>query len=267
MDLPIYWINVESHKERHNYMDNILTKLKYNHQRVDAVTPDNLSDHHFTKNEKIECGLTKDCKDCVIERCVLISHLNAIKQGLEDINSKKNTSDWFVIMEDDIAIPFEVDTSMLLNTAPKDAEVLQLSISMPKTIEILKKLYTEGCIWKKWQMIIACAQCYMISKKGAENLLKKCKFIESTSSNGTITSKYTFDDIETKRLSDVFIFSNLNTYSHTISLYYSNLSHKSTIHTDHTPLHTEGVELIKKIYQTPSIIDSIPYIEKIDLNV
>ena len=120
MNLKYYWINIESSIKRREFMENQFFKLSYNNKRIDAITPDNfleiLEDKppYFCGND---CCLLNDCNDCKFEYACICSHLKAIQEGYN------NGDEYFIICEDDILIPYNIDFENLIKNLPKDFDI------------------------------------------------------------------------------------------------------------------------------------------------
>jgi GR25 family glycosyltransferase involved in LPS biosynthesis len=253
--MKYYYINLDDSVDRRIFMENQFLMLNItNYERISGITDktvDCFVHEDDKKDNKYICDITnkyfKNCKNCKIERAVLQSHLKAIQRGYD------NGDEYFVILEDDITIPYNIDFNKLINEfVPNDWEILQLSCSMPATIKTLYEIFEEKKIlFIPWQMIIACAGSYICNRKAVKKILDTYKK----------KGKWRFKDIEYCRLADVMIFQIFKTYSSTFPMYYSNIGMGSLIHPDHLPIHEEGVHLIKKIIKESSK-EPLPFLER-----
>jgi len=235
--MKVFWINLEHSVERRKFMNNEFSSKGYNDTiRINAVNIDTMKKYLSTKNYPLKCGF-HNCKNCEIETACMLSHMLAIEEGY------KSGEDWFMIMEDDTYIPFEIDYTKLIQSAPVDSEVLQLIVSTSGQLTAFKQIYTEKNInWIRWgclKCIFPCAAAYLINKKGAKrmlDLLKENNLWNFTNTNGC-------------RLADVITFQNCITFTTTFPLFYSNTQLISNIHPEHLTMHQEGVNMIKNIQQ------------------
>lgn len=244
-----YWINIDSYVDRSKFMIEQFKRYDWNnHVRISAVTPENV-DEYMHPDEEYTCDPSQkffpDCKNCKIERCALISHMLAINEGY------KNGDDWFMVFEDDTVIPFDYDYEKLLKNIPQDAEVLQLFCSMPTTVQKLFETFqNHKALWVKWRMILPCASGYLISRHGAEKLLRMFK-------RG---NTFRFKETNSCRLADVIVYENTNTYTCTIPFFYPNIDLGSIIHPEHLRSHEIGRDVIKQIIN--AFGENHPFVQK-----
>jgi GR25 family glycosyltransferase involved in LPS biosynthesis len=253
------WINVDECIRRKHFMADQFKNIKFitKNKRISAITPDNIDEYVDDRDLPYKCDPSnnhfKDCKNCKIEYCTLISHMLAIEEGY------KSNEDWFIIFEDDTVIAHEINMENLLKTIPDDAEVLQLHCCMGPTVEQLYSIYKQGAKWIQWKMIIPSASGYIVSRKAAEKMLKLYK---KTGTSGT-SNRFCFKDSKSCRLADVMTYETCKTYVHTYPAFYSNVDYGSLIHPDHLPSHEYANNIIKKIINT----DNTPHIFLTKLNI
>lgn len=213
--------------------------------RVSAYTPNDLNDILITKTSPLSCG-NKDCKDCKYEYACLCSHMKAIKKGLDDGN------DYFIILEDDIFLNFNIDYNALLNDIPKDTEILQLLILYGNSVINLYKYYkSTGNKYLKWKYILPSAGMYIISKNGAKRLIEL--FYNTT------FDKYDFDCSPHQKVADILLYETLNTYVINIPYVYPYIEMGSEIHPHHLDAHKNAINDIKKIISLHDI-DNFPFV-------
>lgn len=256
--LTAYWVNVDECIQRREFMIEQFEKINCIEKniRISAVTPDDIDLYVHPDDLPFCCdpskNLFKNCTNCKVEHCALISHMKAIEQGYNDGH------DWFIIFEDDTIIAHDIDWEAMFRTIPADAEVLQLFCSMPTTInklyEIREKLNTE---WLPWRMIIPSASGYVISRKGAQ---KMCKLFKQSD------DKWRFKDSKECRLADAMTYATCNTYTHTYPLFYPNIFLGSLIHPEHLHSHQAGIDAIKHIINENKIKGYVHPFAKLNSN-
>jgi GR25 family glycosyltransferase involved in LPS biosynthesis len=240
-----YWINLNKCSERKTFMENQFNKLNINNVRVSAITPDDF-DNILEQKRPLTCKF-KGCDSCEYEFACISSHIKALRCAIEDCNDE-----WFVIMEDDMTIPFNIDYHSLIKDAPEDSEIIQLHILYGSTV---KTLYNELLLKKnirfiKWQYLLPSAGMYIISRKGAEKLINKFY----------VNDKYDFSSCEYQIVADVALYSTINTYATTIPYAYPNIDMGSTIHPDHLKAHQLAIYDIKYVINDALSKNAIPYI-------
>ena len=147
----VYWINLDKSVLRRQHMEEHLNSLKFRNIRISAITPRS-SSFNITK-------LQKPCKrNTEKDISAILSHLKAIHSAIYDFDSsigpehdgdisvdsvKKSkqhkSSDYALIMEDDVQFNFQLNFTALILSAPKDFGILQLSTSNE---EALKQLWS-----------------------------------------------------------------------------------------------------------------------------
>jgi GR25 family glycosyltransferase involved in LPS biosynthesis len=231
------WINVDECIRRRDLMSNQFKNINFitKNIRVSAITPDDVDDYVDDRDLPYKCDPTekyfKNCKNCKVEHCTLISHMLAIEEGY------KSNEDWFIIFEDDTIIPHEINVEALLKSIPNDAEVLQLHCCMGPTVEKLHNAYKQNVNWIQWKMIIPSGSGYIVSRKAAEKMLSLYKK----------NDRFCFKDSKSCRLADVMTYETCKTYVHTYPVFYSNTNYGSLIHPDHLHSHEYANNIIKKI--------------------
>lgn len=231
------WINVDECIRRRDLMTNQFKNINFitKNIRVSAITPDDVDNYVDDRDLPYKCDPTdryfKNCKNCKVEHCTLISHMLAIEEGY------KSNEDWFIIFEDDTIIPHEINVEALLKSIPNDAEVLQLHCCMGPTVEKLYNVYKQNVNWVQWKMIIPSGSGYIVSRKAAEKMLSLYKK----------NDRFCFKDSKSCRLADVMTYETCKTYVHTYPVFYSNTNYGSLIHPDHLGSHEYANNIIKKI--------------------
>jgi GR25 family glycosyltransferase involved in LPS biosynthesis len=231
------WINVDECIRRKDLMTNQFKNINFitKNIRVSAITPDDVDNYVDDRDLPYKCDPSekyfKNCKNCKVEHCTLISHMLAIEEGY------KSNEDWFIIFEDDTIIPHEINVEALLKSIPNDAEVLQLHCCMGPTVEKLYNVYKQNVNWVQWKMIIPSGSGYIVSRKAAEKMLSLYKK----------NDRFCFKNSKSCRLADVMTYETCKTYVHTYPVFYSNTNYGSLIHPDHLGSHEYANNIIKKI--------------------
>lgn len=250
------WINVDECIRRKAFMLKQFENIKFitKNKRISAITPEDIDEYVDDRDLPYKCDPSnnhfKNCKNCKIEYCTLISHMLAIEEGY------KSNEDWFIIFEDDTVIAHEINIEQLLKTIPDDAEVLQLHCCMGPTVEKLYDVYKQGAKWIQWKMILPSASGYIVSRKAAEKMLKLYKTNKNT---------WCFKDSKSCRLADVMTYETCKTYIHTYPVFYSNIVYGSLIHPDHLPSHEYANNIIKNIINNDST-GSHTFLTKLNIN-
>jgi len=227
-----YWINLDKSTNRRTFMENQFKEKNIDNVRISAITPEDF-DEVLANKRPLTCK-HQGCLNCEYEFACISSHIKAMKEGLS------NTDDeWFIIMEDDMLLPYNIDYKSLIKDAPYDFEILQLCISYGNTVEVLYNnlLLNNKINFIKWKYLLPCAGMYIISRKGAEKLVNKFY----------VNEKYDFSSCEFQIVADVALYSTANTYAATFPCSYPNINMGSEIHPDHLEAHNSAIIVIKKV--------------------
>lgn len=222
----IYWINIDKCELRKKHMIQQYKQKKLQHQRISATIPATLP--KIIPSPKYP-NIKKEEYSC------LSSHLIAMEAGIN------NSSDNFIIMEDDTTIPFNIDYDKLIETAPKDWEILQLYISELSVLKSLYKKFLAGNMWSKWAPGYFCTGVYIIKKEAAKkiiNILKK---------NNTKGKEINLSQFKSTPVADNILYRLVKTYSCNYPLFYSNINLNSEIHKEHLIRHEKANDYIKLI--------------------
>ena len=214
----IYFINMESSKDRNKNIINILNKFNINFERynaIDGINNNNIKELYF-ENKYIKCNNTNE------EYAVLSSHLSLIKK------LEKDNGNYFLIFEDDLSLDFinywdeNIDT--IINNAPEDWEIIMLGY-----FTLNHKFHNK---YRKWNNDWS-ALSYIIKKS---SINKINKFI--------INDKFKlYEDVN---VADNYIFRLYNTYLYKYPLFTFNNNNSSTFHKDH--------DIYQKIYKNINLI-------------
>ena len=241
-----YWINLEKSIERKEFMIKQFEKNNLKHHRITAISPQDFDDILIQKRP-LTCKYP-GCQTCEYEFACLCSHLKAIQKGLEE------GDDYFVIMEDDVYLPFVIDYESLINDIPKDTEILQMLILYGNTIDNLYKHYVNTKqMFIEWQYLLPSTGLYIISRKGGQKLVDQFFNKESY--------KYDFSSSPYQIVADVLLYETAKTYATTLpyAVPYSKLG--SEIHPDHIPAQEDAIKNIQIVIQKHNI-NPFPYVKR-----
>jgi GR25 family glycosyltransferase involved in LPS biosynthesis len=215
-----YWINIDKCIDRRQYMEQQFNSKMIDNFRIEAETPNTIKEYQIMRNEK-STAATPEELSCII------SHLKAIKKGYEDGDP------YFCIVEDD----------MVLNKIKFDKILAHIKIAeefSDEPIDILQlhtnghpsviKMYNENFlkyneIIKKRDYDYPSAGYYLISRQGAEKLLKKYVISEK---------EYDLSHKECEwSAADNIIYIAVNSWILTYPITISNVNYGSTIHPEH----------------------------------
>jgi GR25 family glycosyltransferase involved in LPS biosynthesis len=250
MNLKYYWINIENSIKRKEFMENQFKNLEYKNIRINAITPDDFSEiledkpPYFCGNN---CCLLNNCNDCKFEYACICSHLKAIQEGL------KNGDEYFIVCEDDILIPFEIDFEKIIKNLPKDFDIFQMMVLDEEANNFLynhlintNDIYINYNPYKSFYS----TGMYLITHNGASKILEK--------TINKISLKYDFINFNMLKQADFFLYMNVNTYTSTFPLCIPNINLISEIHPQHLILHKKA---IIKILEIMNYSDKYPYIK------
>jgi GR25 family glycosyltransferase involved in LPS biosynthesis len=239
-----YWINIDKSIDRREFMQEQFKNNKLDNQRISAITPKDF-DKVLHDKRPLTCK-HPGCDSCEYEYATISSHIKAIMEGLKD-----KDNEWFVVMEDDIIIPFEINYNKLISELPKDAELVQLLILYGPTVKTLYNvLTTQNIKFIKWQYLLPSAGMYIISRVGAEKLVSK--YFKN--------NKYDFTSCEYQVVADVALYLSINSYATTFPFAYPNIEFVSEIHPHHYEAHKSAFLDIKYVIDKAIETNNIPYI-------
>jgi GR25 family glycosyltransferase involved in LPS biosynthesis len=203
-ELPHYWINPDAAHARAEWMREQFARAGVANRRVRARTPDELPrlalpPRHAASPLQIAC---------------LVSHLAALEHAVADGEAL------FVIMEDDMTLPFAVDFGRLIATAPLDWEILQLYVVNAKRLEAMyTRSYRRARLWERWHIKNHSTGAYVCSREAAQKLV--ARFVR----DGVL-------DLHSYRgllVADDLLYRNARTYTATYPLYIENADFGSTL--------------------------------------
>jgi len=227
-DLPIYWINLDHHHERKDFM--ILQLNNKNHHRISGVNgkimDENIMTSYINKSKKNLFNNEKMSKGEI--GCVL-SHIKLYKESL------KRDDEFIIVMEDDVNMINFINNDInnyLLNQY-QNYECIQLCIIVSKYIKlpqdktpILVNWNEENKKYYPWSFTWSTA-CYIISKKARITLInhiENCEFLQPA---------------------DFFIYGNLNTQTLFPPIVSYSLTFDSSVQVDTLDCHKKSFYRIR----------------------
>jgi GR25 family glycosyltransferase involved in LPS biosynthesis len=215
-------------------MEEQFKKNSLDNQRVSAITPCDF-DEVLEDKRPLTCK-HPGCVRCEYEYACISSHIKAMIEGLKD-----ESNDWFVVMEDDIVIPFDIDYNKMIGVLMKEApsaQLVQLLILYGPTVKALYNLsITQNMPFIKWQYLLPSTGMYIISREGAEILVGK--YFKN--------NKYDFTTCEYQVVADVALYSSINSYATTFPFAYPNIDLVSEIHPEHYEAHKQTYLDIREV--------------------
>jgi GR25 family glycosyltransferase involved in LPS biosynthesis len=228
----IYWINMDKSKTRRKHMKKILKNDVFRDiekKRISAFDGAKPSMEPYLRSVFENMDLRKRN---IKEYACLLSHLYTL---MEFANSDSNIA---LIFEDDVSLEYKQywtqSITDVIKNAPKNWEVLQLSINIDKNSILAKDdktpLYVKGCT--------ACAAAYIVNKKGVLRFLHKLQHGDKF-----ILHK------KREHHADIYIFETMNTYVYRYPLF-TYLNKESTLHPDHLDGHTQSKKIVDELVKT-----------------
>jgi GR25 family glycosyltransferase involved in LPS biosynthesis len=229
-----YWINIDKNEKRKNFMSEQFDKLGLLNQRISAITPADFNDV-LEQKRPLTCKYP-GCVTCEFEFACLCSHIKAMQEGL------KLDNDYFIIMEDDIHMPFVIDYENMLKNIPTDTQILQMMILYGQTVLHLYDYFKlTGMKYIPWQYLLPSTGMYLISRSGAQILVDM--FYDKH------TQKYDFSSSPHQIVADVLLYKTVKTYATTVPYCVPYLEMGSDIHPDHLIAHEVAIKDINKVIE------------------
>lgn len=221
----IFYINMNKSKDRN---DRFIMRLKdkpYVLRRIEAITPETLN------NKLIK--LPEHCKQTDAELSCSLSHLKAIHVAYH------TQLDYALIMEDDMYFIKNPDWEALINSAPKNWELLQL---FTLNTDVYNKIELT---WDEHERKMYSTGAYVINRDGMEKLLEQ--FVpEYKKENWDEISTINFENVLVECIADFFIYYHLKTYVYS-DILFNTEGIDSEIHSEHLPFHRDGINKINDI--------------------
>jgi len=204
----ILWINLDRSNDRNIYMKDLLSNINIPNTRIKAIDGKEKNNLKNSINIEFERELPNN------QISVTLSHIKAINY-LNNIDGE-----YFMICEDDISFNnikyFQEDLKTIILNSP-EFDILML---YKTCIQEVNDLYCDWMEYYNKGIHFYGAVCYIISRKGIDNLVKLSKYIDDN--NFIFNENIKFD------FSEFFLFKNLKTYTYKYN-YISTCTHESTI--------------------------------------
>jgi GR25 family glycosyltransferase involved in LPS biosynthesis len=244
-----YWINIDRNTKRQQFMSDQFAKLGLENYRVSAHTPADFDDI-LVQKRPLTCKYP-GCVTCEFEFACLCSHLKAMQEGL------KTGDEYFVILEDDVMLPFQIDYTGLIADMPKDTEILQMLILFGNSVMQLYNYHSHTKQrYIKWQYLLPSTGMYLISRQGAQKLVDM--FYDAK------TGRYDFSQSPHQIVADVLLYMTAKTYATTHPYAVPEIAMGSDIHSDHLIAHEKAINDIRKIMRQHFMIP-FPFVTKVNI--
>ena len=112
--MKYFWINIDRSIERKKFMEEQFKRLNIENYRISAVTPNDF-ENVLVQKPPLSCNYP-GCTTCTYEFACLCSHIKAMQEGL------KTNDKFFVIVEDDMFLPFNINYDKLISNLPPNIE-------------------------------------------------------------------------------------------------------------------------------------------------
>jgi GR25 family glycosyltransferase involved in LPS biosynthesis len=217
-----YWINPVAATDRAAWMRAQFERACVANRRVDARTPDDLP----------RIALAPRHAPSALQLACLASHFSALEHAVAD------GEEFFVVIEDDMTLHFDVDFGRLIATAPLDWEILQLYVVRAERLHAMyTRSYRRRRLWERWRIQNHSTGAYVCSRAAAQKLL----------------SRYVRDgaiDVSGFRgvpVADELLYRSVRTYTATYPLYVENADFGSTLNSLRR-LHVASHAVIRDIW-------------------
>ncbi len=136
-DLPVYYINLDTETERKEFIRQKLKQWGFKDiNRVSAWTTNDVRRFVTSEITSVPNLLEKNDK----EIACIASHLYAMLLAVED---DYNSSPYALIIEDDVSLEMDVNWKEMIENAPDDFSILQLTTSNSEAVTKMWKEYVE----------------------------------------------------------------------------------------------------------------------------
>jgi GR25 family glycosyltransferase involved in LPS biosynthesis len=221
--VPIYYINIDESVDRKIYIINEFKKFNININRIKGITPNDIQESNKLKYH-LKCPTNTD-----LEFACLLSHLKAIH------TSYINNDDYSMIIEDDIIIHRMINFEKLIETTPKDWDILQMfSLQSDHLYPVEDKSLWSKNIGKNFSAIA-----YIINRKGMKKILQS--FYPTTYNKDYNSLILDFTYFNNLCVSDYLLYSLVNTYI-CRDLFFTAKTTESTLHTEHLPWQKQDID-------------------------
>jgi GR25 family glycosyltransferase involved in LPS biosynthesis len=203
-----------------------LDRAGVDHHRVSARTPRDLP--RFELREKH--------RPTPLQLACLASHFEALERAVSDGH------EFFVVMEDDMTLPFDVDFGRLAQSAPPHWEILQLYVVNAERLEAMyTRSYRSARLWERWTTKNHSTGAYVCTRAAAHKLL--ARYVRG----GTIDLRG-FRGFRSFPVADEVIYRSVRSYTATYPLYIENAELGSTLDSLRR-LHVASHDAIREIWR------------------
>jgi GR25 family glycosyltransferase involved in LPS biosynthesis len=163
--------------------------------------------------------------------------------------------DVFVIMEDDIYLPCDIEYENIIKLAPSDFEIIQLLVLYDGTIINLYEYFKKTKnMFIKWKYLLPSTGIYIITRKCAEKMVNQ--FYNET------TKMFDFSSSPHQIVADVLLYETAITYATTLPYAYPLQELGSEIHPDHLSSQQKASVAIKNVLND---IQKLPFTKRMFL--
>jgi GR25 family glycosyltransferase involved in LPS biosynthesis len=181
VSIPVFFINLDASSDRRKFVEGELEKRNLKYKRVRAISTAEVVDVRVEvqtmippNNHEVAC---------------ISSHLAAMWEAIND-DTVDPTNPYAIIMEDDVALQFDVDFSALINNAPSDFTILQLTTSNSYEVNKMWEDYRlasltgpeliSSALWRRHKVSdgLWSTQAYVIRKAAVKEFVEKAVTID-----------------------------------------------------------------------------------------
>lgn len=229
----IYYINLDKAMTRNERFKERANEMGLRINRVRGMTPDDIENLNIIKPSK--CYYNTN-----LELSCSISHLKAIHTAYHNM---KGEDDLGLIMEDDIMFLKEPNWDKIIDSAPKDWDILQLFVISPEYMHIYENPKDD---WVKHEYEMTSCGAYVMTKRSIRKLLQV--FVpEYETRDWDKIKTIDFLHVPTNCVADYFIYLYLNTYVYT-QILFNEEGADSYIHPDHLDRHRIAIDRITNLF-------------------
>lgn len=259
---PVYYINLDSNKERQRFMHNHLREAGFKYvKRVSALSPKT-------------CNLIMLESSCYRrvgfhEIAIVCSHLSALYHAivLDDSNIAKR-SHYALILEDDVRFFYDIDFDALIAKAPKGFGMIQLMMSHADHIieqahmyfdhdELFGMRYRNSSVWSAQAILVhkPTVKKFIVNAVRVDQLTGDLGYIIAGnyhySEPNDIHNPYKPSVASQCIFSDMFIYS-MGSPTYILNIVLLNgagLGVNSSGHSSHVPFHIHGFAEIERMHR------------------
>lgn len=246
--VPVLYINMNRSKKRRDFMEQQLSQLSLDYERIPAV--DGKALHSLTHGTVNNILFHNNYSLSPAELGCTLSHILAAKQLLE------RNLEVALVMEDDCVcylIPYWNTTiPQLMQNAPDDWEILQLFSIKGRCIDCKERFFAHN---PSRHALCRSTGAYLLTKRGAVSILRNCGMDTGLGKPGdpqmiTLNAKQNERQVPHHGVADRFIYDSAVTYVYSTPLFFMGDEFlESTIHINHESEHISGSHKTISIYK------------------